>query len=400
MGVNISYMGTKREIAPAVVSVIDSARDGIVLDIFAGMCSVGEALAPRRQVWTNDVQVFAYEVATVMFTDCEMPLDTTLASSMCIELYHSQKSKLSDMLARAISAESELLSSRNFDEFERLYQKFKEDHISEKNNFYPTSYSLFTQTYSDTYFGLRQAIEVDSIIFAIDAVVSARRINKDHGRWLKVALGRSMLRTANSTGHFAQFLKPKVGSYHTFLRQRKRDIWAEWLASVEDICPVGDREWRKCNRSFNRDCLDLIPTLSDFPQRPSVIYADPPYTDDQYSRFYHLLETLMLYDYPRVTGAGLYREDRFRTPFSLKSQAGFALDSMVAAVSKAGSDLVLSYPTNGLIYEAGLDPMAIMKQHFRKVERCYALSHDHSTFGASKGSAKASVTEQIFIARL
>ena len=31
-------------------------------------------------------------------------------------------------------------------------------------------------------------------------------------------------------------------------------------------------------------------------QRPAIIYADPPYTDDQYSRFYHLYETALLYD--------------------------------------------------------------------------------------------------------
>jgi adenine-specific DNA-methyltransferase len=109
---------------------------------------------------------------------------------------------------------------------------------------------------------------------------------------------------------------------------------------------------------------------------------------------------LILYDYPEVTGAGVYRNDRFRTPFSIKSQAAGALETMVAAVAKVDADLVLSYPTNGLIYEAGLDPLVIMKKHFRSVECCYAISHNHSTFGASKGAAKATVIEQIFLGRV
>lgn len=400
MGVNISYMGTKREIAPAVVSVIDSARKGIALDVFAGMCSVGEALAPYRQVWTNDVQKFAFEVGTAMFTRGDMPLNRQRISDLHFESYQTHKANLSALFARSLSAESDLLQSQDFDSFEKNYIAFKKEYASEKCEFRPQEHCLFTKIYPDTYFGLNQAIQIDAVIASIDDLASRRCITSDHRRWLTIALGRSMLRTANSTGHFAQFLKPKPASFRTFLRQRRRDIWPEWLDSSDHIAPVGTAEWRMGNKSFNRDCLELIPALCDNDQRPSVIYADPPYTDDQYSRYYHLLETLIFYDYPQVTGAGVYRDNRFRTPFSIKSQAGAALEAMVAAVAKVGADLVLSYPTNGLIYEAGLDPLTILKQHFRSVERCYALSHDHSTFGASKGLAKASVTEQIFLGRL
>jgi adenine-specific DNA-methyltransferase len=63
MGVNISYMGTKRELAPAVADVVAQAKEGVMLDAFSGMCSVGELVAPARQVWNNDAQAFSAEVA-------------------------------------------------------------------------------------------------------------------------------------------------------------------------------------------------------------------------------------------------------------------------------------------------------------------------------------------------
>jgi hypothetical protein len=68
MGFQLSYMGTKKQTAPAVADVISSAQPGILLDAFAGMCAVGEAVGDRRQLWNNDVQVFASRVAQALFT--------------------------------------------------------------------------------------------------------------------------------------------------------------------------------------------------------------------------------------------------------------------------------------------------------------------------------------------
>ncbi|WP_024899488.1 DNA adenine methylase [Brucella rhizosphaerae] len=396
MGVNISYMGTKREIAPAVVDVIDSTRPGIALDLFAGMCSVGEALSAVRQVWTNDVQKFAYEVATAVFTDKGAPDDRLVVSDRHFPIFETEKNTIAKFFQRSLSIESELLLCEDFQEFELKYLEFKNSFQEELGNFSRKKYSLFTSIYGDSYFGLRQAIEIDAVI----ATIHGANVQSNEARWLRIALGRAMLRVANSTGHFAQFLKPKASSFRTFIRQRRRSVWEELLNAVEEMYPVGTRDWRRRNKSFNLDCLQLVPALLDYNERPSVIYADPPYTDDQYSRFYHLLETLILYDYPIVSGAGLYRPDRFRTPFSLRTEAASALETLVSQVASTGADMVLSYPTNGLVYEVGSDPLYIMRRHYRSVERCYAISHEHSTFGASKGQAKSTVVEQIFLGQL
>jgi adenine-specific DNA-methyltransferase len=165
------------------------------------------------------------------------------------------------------------------------------------------------------------------------------------------------------------------------------------------MAPVGTESWRRRNRVFNQDCLELIPQLVQQRADVSVIYADPPYTDDQYSRFYHVLETLCLYDYPQVAGAGLYRTDRFQTGFSQIAQAPGALQKLIDSSARTGADLVLSYPANGLASKAGADVRAMLRKRFRRVEVSKTVSHFHSTFGASKGAARSAATELVYLAR-
>jgi adenine-specific DNA-methyltransferase len=163
--------------------------------------------------------------------------------------------------------------------------------------------------------------------------------------------------------------------------------------------PIGTPEWRKRNRSFCEDAVPLIRRLQREREKPAVVYADPPYTADHYSRYYHVLETLVQYDYPALSGRGLYRDKRFQTPFSLKTKAPDALEHLVLATSQLGADLILSYPTNGIITEADVNITALLRRHYRHVDRRRTIAHKHSTFGASKGKVRHDVLEQIFVAR-
>lgn len=249
------------------------------------------------------------------------------------------------------------------------------------------------------FFGVRQALEIDAIVCSIKKGLT-KFASSDRVRWLTIALGRSMLRVSNSTGHFAQYLTPKIGTYQVFQRQRRRRVWKELLESSDDLNPVGNTQWRKNNKAFNQDSLELLPKLREENQLPAVVYADPPYTNDQYSRFYHLLETLILYDYPTMTGKGLYRLGRFSTSFSLKAKSVAAMDLLVHSSARLGTDIVLSYPTNGLVHTTGANPLDIIKKYYRLVEVCHTIEHKHSTFGASKGPAKSPVIEMIYRGRL
>ncbi len=399
MGVGISYMGTKRELAPSVSDVISRAQTGPLLDAFAGMCSVAEEVATRRQVWTNDVQTFAAEVGRALFTSHDEPPLPIRTADLHFPGFDKHRQRLEEEFRTAVDAEDELLESSTYERFSELKKRLSRRLSRLIGRSKRGSRNLFTLTYSDSYFGIRQAIEADAVIESINCASWQGVTTSDHRRWLMIALGRAFLKIANSTGHFAQYLKPNEHSYKRFLSQRRRRLWTEWLFSTGELMAVGTADWRRRNKAFNEDSLTLITALGSSTERPAVIYSDPPYTDDQYSRFYHILETLLLYDYPVPSGAGLYRTNRFTTPFSLKSKALDAFQRLVQACARTGADLVLSYPTNGLLCETGTSVLNLLRRWYSRVECCYALTHDHSTFGASKGTVRAQVTEFIYLAR-
>src|SRR5579872_531341 len=387
MGVNISYMGTKKELAPVVCDVIRHAQHGVLLDAFSGMCSVGEHVGTSRQVWSNDIQIFAAQTAQALFTSRDEAPGAILSADLHFDFFKQHKLLLQNKCSQSIIAEKRLLESEQYPAFTKHKELLAKTLAYETLSLNDGDYNLFTRLYANSYFGVAQAIGIDSIIKSINIIHDTSQSSSDHKRWFLIALGRAMLKIANSTGHFAQFLKPKPSIYRKFIKQRQRDIWEEWLFSLGELHAVGTADWRRANKSFNCDSLTLLPRLAKQKEKPSVIYADPPYTDDQYSRYYHIFETLILYDYPQISGAGLYRPNRFRTPFSLKSRAAQAFEDLVGSAAKTGADLVLSYPTNGLVYETGLDPKTLLTKHYRKVECSHSLSHVHSTFGASKGPA-------------
>jgi adenine-specific DNA-methyltransferase len=398
MGIDISYMGTKRHLAPVVADVICRCKPGVLLDAFAGMCSVGEQVGPKRRIWSNDIQIFAAEVGRALFTSADEPMGSIQTADLHFDLFEEHQRKLTKMFYDALAGEKDLLSADSFEIFSTRKTKLSKILSSDVAKLRSRRGALFSTTYSDNYFGLLQAIEIDSIIYSISFTHESGQISDDHKRWLILALGRALLKIANSTGHFAEFLKPKQSTYKRFLRQRRRTLWSEWLYSIGELQPSGPQSWRRFNRSFNEDSLSLLPRLRRKKERPAVVYADPPYTDDQYSRYYHLLDTLILYDYPNVTGAGLYRPLRFQTPFSVKSKAVRAFENLISSTAALGADMVLSYPSNGLIHEAGVDPLDLLRKHFQNVKRCCSLPYSHSTFGASKGAAHSDVTELIYLA--
>lgn len=78
------------------------------------------------------------------------------------------------------------------------------------------------------------------------------------------------------------------------------------------------------SKVFNQDMSALLKNSEFNQQRIKLIYADPPYTDMQYSRYYHLLNVAAKYDYPEPTISrgkftkGLYTEGRNQSDLSKK----------------------------------------------------------------------------------
>jgi adenine-specific DNA-methyltransferase len=393
MSSRISYMGTKHELAHDVARVIAECRPGRLLDAFAGMGAVAEAHVGKRQVWTNDVQHFAHLASSCRFTDPDDPVSATQMRRLVSPLFRQNLGRLREQNSRAWSATLKSKRAARYNEFQRALDAVSGQAVSHQE-----AYGCFTRLYSNAYFSFIQCAEIDSIRGALDNLRGFGIITSRQFDWALLALGRSALRVANTTGHFAQYLTPSEKNFKRVAQQFARSVFGEWLSDLTAIRPLGTSQWRQSNTATRASCDSLLRGLGKS-SGVSVVYCDPPYTDDQYSRFYHVWETLVLYDYPSVTGKGLYRPGRFTTDFSLRSKVADAFRALVAEVASTGADLVLSYPSNGLLHDAGCCPLELLRAAYPTAQVAAEIGHRHSTMGASKGAAQSAVVERIYLAR-
>lgn len=214
-----------------------------------------------------------------------------------------------------------------------------------------TSKGLISATYAGTYFSLRQALDLEALRGVIDAVIPAK------DPWLRNALLTALCHAASlavySPGkHFAQPHRVSENKDLTFhakraLSDRSIDIRQEFLAAARQI-DFHTRHTKEGHYAERRLVSDV--SSSDLRARDvRTVYADPPYTAQQYSRFYHLLETLTEGVPPilqRVKGSvtrGLYPEGRFLSPFSSRRQAPQAFQALMSAARDADANMIISY---------------------------------------------------------
>lgn len=276
----------------------------------------------------------------------------------------------------------------------RQAQQFRTKHRKSRR----ASYALFLLTYSGGYFGARQAADIDSLKFAFDRLLAEGKIDVNQHRWYMLALCRALFSVANTTGHFAQYLEVKGSTLNRFRLRRRRDVFAEWAAALKELQPHGTPDWRSHNKTFRSDANALLQQLKTESSAPAVVYADPPYTADQYSRYYHLLDTLLTYDYPQIQGKGQYRPERFVSEFSLRSKVVNAFEALVANAAHLDADLIINYPENGLLPGTERSILPMLRKYFRRAELAKVINHEHSSLGASKGVERAAVREMIFYA--
>lgn len=407
MSVQIRYMGAKHSLAPTVAEIIKELPSGPCLDLFAGMCSVAGALAATgRETWCNDIQKYATIVSQTLVASTETPITSDQASLKLQRAFERNISSLSKRFADQLEKERLSLLKESYTIYKGLVDHWRHagndtEIASEILSLQarPTRpYRLATLTYSHGYFGLRQAIELDSLRYAIDYNYKNNKLTIGQALWCLTSLLETASKICTATGHFAQYLEAKNASTWRYVRvQRKRGVWETFNTSLRSIFPYGTPSWRSKNKIFCQDAMNLPHELNNN-NGPRIIYADPPYSEAQYSRYYHVLESLALYDYPSVKSKGRYRDDRFTTPFSLRSTVRGAFINLVRNSARLEADLVISYPSNGLLFQAGGNLSSILYDHYARVN-IIKINHKHSTLGGRHGPMTSDVEELIFVAR-
>ena len=404
----IRYMGNKHLLAPDVVELASSLeRKATLVDVFCGMGSVGRGFSSSGwPVWGNDVQEYAALAGRCYLAGSASPATVQRLRSILRPSFVRNRRSLRSRFQSDLMSEQHALRLASQAEYQKLYAAWRHaanngDVAREVADLAQTPsdpYRLATLCYAWGYFGLEQSIELDSLRFAIDDCLRRGLLLPGEAEWAKLAVLETASTISASPGHFAQYLGANsVSGFARIRRQRVRSVWRTFLVSCDQQEAYGDEQWRSKNEVFCDDALTVWsrPQLRALDR--AVVYADPPYSKDHYSRFYHVLETLLLYDYPTVVGKGRYREHRFATPFSIKRLAPQAFTDLFQRVAERKWSLVLSYPSNGLLPCDSVEEL--LRTHFRKVELPVRRTVAHSTLGAKHGSAAKRVEELMWTAR-
>lgn len=405
-------MGNKQQLAGevAVFCKSMSCRRRLV-DLFGGMGFVaGAAAESGRTVWVNDIQSYAQLVTRCLIASSEDPPPRDFVRRILLPVYRRNLAALKERYSRELEAERRVLRRGDLENLRSLQAEWRHaandpDVAAEvcalRSGEAEGPYRLATLLFAWGYFGLRQAIELDSIRYAIDDAHASEAVTDERAAWLRLAWLQTASRIASAPGHFAQFLRATSGAgARRIVAARRRAAWDSLLEDVAALRPYGDATWRARNRILGQDALTIWPELDELGVGRAIYYADPPYSKEHYSRYYHVLETLTRYDYPDAEGAGRYRSDRFRSTFAVKTEVVGSVRAIAREVAARDGMLLLSYPSTGLLTaRLGIDPEMLLSEYFDDVELAIARNARHSTLGGRHGTAAQSVMEYVWAAQ-
>lgn len=370
----IHYLGSKLRFLPEIVRAVQGVRstEHPVCDLFAGSGTTAFGFAQVGPVTAVDIQEYSTVICNALLKSAgSSSIEPSVFLKRCAASPLLQV--LLECLAPLIKYEHQVIRQAmegqpqplcDFLDHGSIYQAMNEreaagapslqkainDSISnlEKCNLSNAKSTLATRYFGGVYFSFDQSVHLDAILEEVFQLAGAERAS-----FLAPALSTAS-DVVNTVGkQFAQPIRPKSKKgtskprlAEMIARDRFRDVlatYADWVRRYAGLpVPVYRHEVIKA---------DYADFLRNANEPYSVIYADPPYTRDHYSRYYHVLETLCLRDNPSVSSSclgprpsrGIYRDNRHQSPFCIKSKATDAFATLLGRVAELKIPLVLSY---------------------------------------------------------
>jgi hypothetical protein len=214
-----------------------------------------------------------------------------------------------------------------------------------------------TLAYAGYYYSIDQALRLDALRATLPAGRAERAVA------LSALIGAAS-RCSASPGHTAQPLGIGRRSLPHVIDAWNRPVFDYVREEVEQIAPrYAKVEGETRTTSWEKLLQRLSPG--------DVVFCDPPYSDVQYSRFYHVLETLTRGSVVEVSGTGRNPafEERPESDFSRKSKAKDEAERLLRLAAERELRLVITFPvarqSNGL---AAWTFASKAKKYFSRVE--------------------------------
>ena len=331
----LKYMGSKREMLHDIHEALMGLHttSSCLCDLFSGTAVVSAAFLDQYDIISNDIQqyssVFAHTYSANLAKAVEENFrEIVVDKAKCLvdEFYAKYPQFHFDY--------TEIIDYEGLIDIEKRQQRLIEDNFD-------LGFTLFAKNYSGTYWSYEQCVWIDSI----RAVAEEYKDSVGYYAILS-ALFFAMSYTSQSTGHFAQYRDVTHHNVEDILLYRRKDILSLFMKKLDELISVLNST---PTHSMKVTSLDYLDCLRMIPEN-SIVYADPPYSAVHYSRFYHVIETLVRYDHPHLEYKGRYRDDRHQSPFDKRSEVTKAFQLLFKAVDERKSHLILSYSDNGLLH--------------------------------------------------
>lgn len=329
------YIGNKSKVLNEIDKLIDKKglnQKGLTFfDAFTGTATVAHHYKNRYHLIANDNLYFSYVIA---------------------------EAKLNSK-----SAIFEKLGFNPFDYFNKV----------DTSNYIGFITKNFAPTLSNRmYFSDENARFIDFIRQTINDWYISDKISENEKYFLIASLIESVSKVANVAGVYGSFLK--TWDPRAVKKMAYNPIDTE--PYVDDLAEI-----------YNDDILNVIKKV-----KGDILYLDPPYTKNQYSTQYHLLETIALYDNPILKGkTGARNMQMYTSDFSREGNVQVAFEELIANANF--KHIILSYSSDGLMSKEYIE--SILKRYGKK-ETFEFIKFSYRQYKNSKSTDRDNHYEYLF----
>lgn len=327
-----SYMGSKRGLRGFLVEGLSLflPPSGTVVDLMCGSGVTAGAFNKNWRTITSDAQDFCRILSVVQGAGFSNQRALQVLNQV-IPLAKKHADVVYSLIPSYIEKEDSVFHGEICEDLLEeyrdlittypLYPKQWLPEIENRKSYskeYP--YILFTSYFANVYFGIRQCVEIDSLRYAIDHLN-----NKIERNWAIGSLIAAVSALGTTYGgHFAQpkYKGPNditITNLQTIIEKRTYSIFHEFSIRLLNL----GIESESCTRTIEtvegpwQDALHVLDNV--IKNEEVAVYVDAPYKREEYSRYYHVLETLVKYRYPACLGIGRTPDkstgERFQSEF-------------------------------------------------------------------------------------
>ena len=333
----MKYMGSKRTMLQNGLGGVlrtETSSATRMIDLFCGGASVSWFAATElgKRVVACDLQTYASILAGAVVKRTK-PLEFAKLNELWLEHALQTRFKLKGWrLAKEVDGSAKCPAT-----WQRSAQELCSSDVAERT-------SVVWRCYGGYYFSPTQALSLDAMLLSLPK----------ESRLRELCIAATIIaasRCAAAPGHTAQPFKATHSAAKYLRESWLRDPFHYARIALKRLCPMHALE---PGDAVVGDANQIAMELGS----DDVVFVDPPYSAVQYSRFYHVLETIARGKCSVVSGAGRYPplEERPNSLYSRKGGSTQAIYNLLEVLANRGCTVILTFPeatcSNGLSGEA------------------------------------------------